>query len=308
MKISMIISAALHFLILVVMYTGLPIFQDPELLEVPAVIEVEFVEIADITNLPKPAPKPDPKPDPKPKPEPKSEPKPEPKLAPKPEPKPAPEPEPEPAPPPEPKPEPESAPVPEPKPEPEKKAEAPKKIPKPKIKPRVKPKPKKKMAEKEEKPKAKPKKAFDLSQISALLDKKKKEQSKNKTKANDTKKSNSTEKVTNSSSRAADNSLPMSLSERDAFKQQVQRCWSPPTGGVKAEELIVKLKISLNQDGTVQGRPKVVGGNSFKNTFEKVAIESAIRAVLLCQPYQLPIDKYTRWKDTTLNFNPKDMF
>ncbi|MBL4740759.1 MAG: cell envelope integrity protein TolA [Sneathiella sp.] len=154
----------------------------------------------------------------------------------------------------------------------------------------------------------KPKKKFDLSQISALLDKKKKEQAKNKSKATDTKKSNSTEKVRNSSSKAVDNSLPMSLSERDAFKQQVQRCWSPPTGGVKAEELIVRLKISLNLDGTVQGRPKVVGGGGLRDTFEKVATESAIRAVLLCQPYRLPIDKYERWKDTTLNFNPKDMF
>ncbi len=114
--------------------------------------------------------------------------------------------------------------------------------------------------------------------------------------------------MANSSNRAADTSLPLSLSEVDAFKQQVQKCWSPPTGGIKAEELIVSLRIALNKDGTVQGAPKVVGKSVYRNTFEKIATESAIRAVIRCQPYRLPIDKYERWRDTTLNFNPKEMF
>jgi len=46
-------------LILVVMYTGLPLFTDPKLFEPPVIIEVEIVDVAEITNLPKPAPEPE---------------------------------------------------------------------------------------------------------------------------------------------------------------------------------------------------------------------------------------------------------
>ncbi|MBE7637969.1 energy transducer TonB [Sneathiella sp. P13V-1] len=315
MKVSALISAALHLIILIVMYTGLPLFQDPEVLEQPRVIEVDLVEIADITNLPKPEPKPEKKPDPKPEP-PKPEPKPEPpKPAPKPEPPkpepPKPEPKPEPVPEPEPAPEPEPEPVPTPKPEPkpepkeEVKPEEKQALPVPK--PRVRPKPETVKAEtkKEEK---KPEKKFDLSQISALLDKKKREKASQKTEESDTKKSQSAEKVTSSSSKGADRSLPLSISEKDAFRRQVEKCWNPPTGSVKAEDLIVTVKISLNKDGTVKGRPEIVRSGSYGNRFEKIAAESAVRAVLQCQPYKLPIAKFERWRDTVLKFDPREMF
>lgn len=317
MKVSAFISAVFHLGILILMYTGLPIFNEPDILEESVIIEVDIVDIADITNLPKkteeveekkePEPKPEPKPEP-PKPEPKPKPKPAP---PPPPPPPPPAPEPEPAPPvpeakPEPEPEPEPEPVPAPKPKPkpkveEKPKEVAKVVPKPRVKPRPKPKPKPKVAKK-------PEKKFDLNKISALLDKKKREKPASKPSQQDTKKSQSAEKVRNTSSKGADTSLPLSLSEKDAFKQQVQKCWSPPTGSVKAEDLIVRVRISLNKDGTVRGQPELIGQGVFKSQFEKIAAESAVRAILLCQPYKLPIEKYERWRDTTLNFDPREMF
>lgn len=319
MKVSALISAAIHLIIMILMYTGLPLFRDPEVLEQPRVIQVDIVEIADITNLPKAKPIPEekpkekepepekPKPAPKPKPEPKAEPpKPEPKPEPEPAPKPEPSPEPEPEPIPEPEPETKPEPSPEPKPEVAKVEDVP--VPKPRPKPRskvanVKPEPKPK-----KEPEKKPEKKFDLSQISALLDKKKREQTSRKADETDTKKSQSAEKVTSSSSAGADASLPMSISERDAFRQQVERCWNPPTGSVNAEELIATVRISLNRDGTVKGQPEIVRSGAFRSRFEKIAAESAVRAVLQCQPYKLPAEKYERWRDTVLKFDPREMF
>ncbi|MEH6477111.1 MAG: cell envelope integrity protein TolA, partial [Sneathiella sp.] len=94
----------------------------------------------------------------------------------------------------------------------------------------------------------------------------------------------------------------------DAFKQQVQRCWNPPTGSVKAEDLIVRIRIALNRNGTVQGQPEILKSGNYKTRFERIAAESAVRAILSCQPYKLPIAKYERWRDTTLNFDPREMF
>ncbi len=318
MKVSALISAALHLIILVVMYTGLPLFQDPEVFEQPRVIEVDLVEIADITNLPKPQSEPEevkpepPKPVPQ-KPEPKPEPKPLPPKPQAPEPEPKPEPIPEPTPPTEPEPaprnEPEPAPVlkPEPKPEPKEEVKPEEKKAPPVPKPRVRPKPKTVKAE-TKKVEKKPEKKFDLSQISALLDKKKQEKSSQKTEETDTKKSQSAGKVANSSSKGADRSLPLSISEIDALRQQVQKCWNVPTGSVNAEDLVVKLRISLDRDGKVQGQPEVIRSGSYRNNFEKIATESAIRAVLRCGPYRLPAAKYDRWKNVVLNFDPREMF
>ncbi len=286
MKVSALISAALHLIILVVMYTGLPLFQDPEVLEQPRVIEVDLVEIADITNLPKPQSEPEevkpepPKPVPQ-KPEPKPEPKP---LPPKPQ-----------------------APEPEPKPEPKEEVKPEEKKAPPVPKPRVRPKPKT-VKDETKKVEKKPEKKFDLSQISALLDKKKREKSSQKTEETDTKKSQSAGKVASSSSKGADHSLPLSISEIDALRQQVQKCWNVPTGSVNAEDLAVKLRISLDRDGKVQGRPEVIRSGSYRNNFEKIATESAIRAVLRCGPYRLPAAKYDRWKNVVLNFDPREMF
>ena len=58
MRVPALISAVLHILILVIMYTGLPLFTDPKTFEPPAIINVEIVDIAEVTNLPKPAPEP----------------------------------------------------------------------------------------------------------------------------------------------------------------------------------------------------------------------------------------------------------
>ena len=312
MKVSALISAAIHLVIMILMYTGLPLFRDPEILEQPRVIQVDIVDIADVTNLPKPKPeekleekKPEPeKPKPAPKPEP---PKPAPKPVPEP-PKPAPKPELEPAPKPEPVPEPKPAPKPKPEPKPEVAEAKDVPIPKPRPRPRpkvaeVKPEPKLK-----KEPEKKPEKKFDLNQISALLDKKKREQSSRKTDETDTKKSQSAEKVTSSSSAGADTSLPMSISEIDALRQQVQKCWIVPNGSANAEGLTVKLRISLNKDGEVLGQPKVIRSGKYRNNFEKIATESAVRAVLRCGPYKLPAAKYDRWKSIVLNFDPREMF
>ena len=40
----------------------------------------------------------------------------------------------------------------------------------------------------------------------------------------------------------------------------------------------------------------------------QLAADAAKRAVLLCQNYELPPDKYDMWRRVTLDFDPREMF
>ena len=72
------------------------------------------------------------------------------------------------------------------------------------------------------------------------------------------------------------------------------------------EALVVRLQIELNPDGSVSGQPVVM--NSSSAPFFRAASDSARRAVLRCQPYQLPAAKYDTWRQVIVNFDPREMF
>jgi len=95
----------------------------------------------------------------------------------------------------------------------------------------------------------------------------------------------------------------MSVSELDALQSAMYKCWSVPAAAPNPSELIVPVKVSLFPDGYVNQ----VKLGSFReiNHFHKLAADEAIRAVNKCQPYDfLPAEKYSHWREMTLNFRP----
>src|SRR5262245_63450961 len=48
-----------------------------------------------------------------------------------------------------------------------------------------------------------------------------------------------------------------SVNEFDALRARIAQCWSPPPGGLGAEQIVVKLRLKLNEDGTLVGYPSV---------------------------------------------------
>jgi hypothetical protein len=103
---------------------------------------------------------------------------------------------------------------------------------------------------------------------------------------------------------------PMTVSEIDAVRRQIERCWAVPAGAKTAENLVVAIRVEMNLDGTprtahVENRSEMQG-----NPFYRAAAESALRAVLnpRCHPFRLPPEKYDRWRTMTLVFDPKEMF
>ena len=69
----------------------------------------------------------------------------------------------------------------------------------------------------------------------------------------------------------------MSVNEIDALRARIAQCWSPPPGGLGAEQIVVKLGLKLNEDGTLVGYPTVA--NSGSSPFFQAAADSAVRAV-----------------------------
>lgn len=98
----------------------------------------------------------------------------------------------------------------------------------------------------------------------------------------------------------------MSASDIDALRAQISRCWAPPVGGLGSDAIIVKLRIALNEDGTLSRAPEVMNGHN--SPFFPPAADSAVRAVFQCQPYRMPPAKYGEWQDMLLNFDASRMY
>ena len=92
----------------------------------------------------------------------------------------------------------------------------------------------------------------------------------------------------------------------DALKSQIYQCWSPPVGAPNANDLVVDFDLTLNPDGT-PGRA-TSDALSSGNPYTRAAAEAARRAIFQCQPYKLPQDRYTQWREISpLRFDPRQM-
>jgi outer membrane biosynthesis protein TonB len=103
----------------------------------------------------------------------------------------------------------------------------------------------------------------------------------------------------------------LTISEIDALRAQLARCWTPPAGASNPETLLVDVHIWLNPDGTLGRVPELSAGSRARlalgDPYFRVAAEAALRAVNMCQPYKLPVEKYSSWRDITFTFDPRLM-
>jgi len=140
---------------------------------------------------------------------------------------------------------------------------------------------------------------FDPNNIAALID---------KSKIDTAKTLNKKDKISQDQQKNLEN-VGLSLSEEDALKAQIFGCWSIPLGLPYNENLLVRIKLQLNPDGTVSQSEILDHARMNKpgQGFYKVLAESALRAVKLCQPLRVPTTGYERWKELQLNFDAREM-
>ena len=143
------------------------------------------------------------------------------------------------------------------------------------------------------------KELFDPNNIAALIDKSKVES------AETIKKNN---KITQDQKKNVENA-GLSLSEEDALKAQIFTCWSVPIGLPFSEDLLVRVKLQVKPDGTIEKLEMldhVKMNTPGKEKFRTLA-DSVRRAIQLCNPLKVPTSGYERWKNMILNFDARDM-
>ena len=140
---------------------------------------------------------------------------------------------------------------------------------------------------------------FDPNNIAALIDKSKIDSAKVIKKNNDITQNQDKNIVTSG----------LTLSEEDALKAQIFGCWSIPLGLPYNENLLVRIKLKLEPDGSVVKTEILDHARMNKpgQGFYKVLAESALRAIRICQPLRVPPTGYEKWKDLQLNFDANEM-
>lgn len=126
---------------------------------------------------------------------------------------------------------------------------------------------------------------FDQSKIAALLDKR------------DPTRNAATGATLNSNAAlglakgaSADNSATWGA----LFKSQVERCWKKPYGGIEAQMTEAIFSIKLKRDGSLEAQPAAISNPT--SPYFRVYQESALRAIIECQPYKLPAAYFEEWK------------
>ncbi len=140
---------------------------------------------------------------------------------------------------------------------------------------------------------------FDPNNIAALIDKSKIDSAEVIKKNND---------ITQDQDRNIQ-TTGLTLSEEDALKAQIFGCWSIPLGLPYNEDLLVRIKLKLKPDGSITKTEILDHARMNKpgQAFYKVLAESALRAIKLCQPLRVPSTGYERWKELQLNFDAREM-
>ena len=126
---------------------------------------------------------------------------------------------------------------------------------------------------------------FDQTKIAALLDKR---DPSHQAATGDTLNSNAA--LGTSKGKAADNSATWGA----MFQRQVERCWKKPFGGIESQNPEAAFSIRLKRDGTLEAAPIPEGTPA--TPYLRVYQESALRAIIECQPYNLPAAYFDEWK------------
>lgn len=135
---------------------------------------------------------------------------------------------------------------------------------------------------------------FDQSKIAALLDKR---DPAHQATTGDTLNSNAALGL--AKGKSADNSATWGT----MFQSQVERCWKKPYGGIESQNPEAAFTIRLKRDGTLEGMPVPEGSPA--TPYLRVYQESALRAIIECQPYNLPPAYFDEWKYFTPVFTER---
>lgn len=91
------------------------------------------------------------------------------------------------------------------------------------------------------------------------------------------------------------------------MKREVARCWNINSGLEGIDRIVIEIEIKLRPDGRLDGQPKVVSRG--RGAIFQDAANNAMRALVQCEPYNLPKQFYKGgWDHMVVTFDPQKMF
>ena len=109
---------------------------------------------------------------------------------------------------------------------------------------------------------------------------------------------------------AAPSGPPLSAGEKEALRVAVSSCWNVGSLSSEALATTVVVAVSLTQDGKPQMETiRMVSHSGGGEGAAQQAFEAARRAIIRCgaKGYSMPADKYDRWRNIEMTFNPERM-
>lgn len=147
--------------------------------------------------------------------------------------------------------------------------------------------------------------ATDLDSLLKTLEKSVKQSNTNTAKNTNPKNTNNQ----NTSSDAFDDTLPLSITEKELIATQIENHWNLPMGAENIHLSRILVYISLNIDGSVT-EVKILNKecNGVSDASCNTVAESCIRAVWQASPLKhLPQDRYDTWKNFKFLFDPSSI-
>jgi len=168
---------------------------------------------------------------------------------------------------------------------------------------------KKRLAELKRREDEKKKKEFDAQRIAALIDKSPEPRGAPPPSAANVAPDAKAKGPTAGAKEGTDSQL--TASQRSMIgvmmRQAVSRCWNINAGAQGIEKMVVRVEVKLTREGRLDGQPKVV--NSMPGPLFSDAANSALRALVQCEPYDLPENLYEGgWDHMIVTFDPQAMF
>lgn len=91
------------------------------------------------------------------------------------------------------------------------------------------------------------------------------------------------------------------------MKRKVAQCWNINSGLEGIDRIVVEIEIKLNPDGRLKGQPRVTSRG--RGPLFQDAANNAMRALVQCEPYDLPQQFYKGgWDHMVVTFDPQKMF
>jgi hypothetical protein len=103
---------------------------------------------------------------------------------------------------------------------------------------------------------------------------------------------------------------PLTAGEKDALRVAVQNCWNVGSLSSQALSTTVVVAVEMSEDGRpVNSSIRMLSASGGSGDAAKQAFEAARRAIIRCGSggFDLPVEKYDRWRDIEMTFNPERM-